>query len=162
MLWVAGERKRACQCYPTIIWLVWRYLVSIYWALMRSIFTRGPAYLKPCYRPCVCPDKVTQMSLTVGATCLYPSPIASQADADQFTACSTVTGDITIATSVIGSIKLDGPKVITECLPASNCSGLTSLGGSTLETIGADFNLQGINNLTTIEFSMLEAVQNLI
>ncbi len=106
--------------------------------------------------------------ITAGATCLYPPPIASQADADQFSVCPTVTGDITIATNVAGNIKIDGPKVIegnlisAQCLPASNCSGMKSLSSSTLQTINADFSLQGIENLTSIDFPALETVQNLI
>lgn len=102
------------------------------------------------------------------ATCLYPPPIASQADADQFTACSTVTGDISIATNVVGNIKIDGPKVITgnlfsaQCLAASNCTGMKSLSSSTIQTINKDFHLQGIQNLTSIDFPALTTVQTIV
>jgi len=79
-----------------------------------------------------------------------------------------VTGDITIATNVVGNIKIDGPIVITgnlisaQCLAASNCTGLNSLSSPTLQTINEDFSLQGIKNLTNIDFPVLETVHNLI
>jgi hypothetical protein len=97
--------------------------------------------------------------MIAGATCLYSPPIASQADADQFTICPTVTGDITIATDVVGNIKIDGPKVIAGNLVSAQCLPPLSLDAGLGNATGGTIHMEGMSalqNLTGLTFTQID------
>ena len=87
--------------------------------------------------------------------------IASQEDADTISSCSTITGDLVLATNSAGSIALDGVQVIEGsftselCSSGSSCSGLASLSSSTLTSVSYGVTLQSFSSLTNINFPQL-------
>ena len=103
----------------------------------------------------ICEDIVAATASCSSAT------ITSQGDADTISSCSTITGDLVLATNSAGSIALDGVQVIEgsftsePCSSGSSCSGLVSLSSSTLTSVSHGVTLQSFSNLTTISFPQL-------
>ncbi len=94
-----------------------------------------------------------------GGSTILGISIGSQADADDLRlACPTVTGDITIATSVASAINLDGLVVLTGQISSSG-SDITALSSSTL-TGAAKFDLANQTGLQNISFPQLALVQS--
>ena len=98
----------------------------------------------------------------VAATVLCSSvTITSQEDADTISSCSTITGNLVLATNSAGSIALDGVQVIEGsftselCSSGSSCSGLASLSSSTLTSVSYGVTLQSFSSLTNIDLPQL-------
>lgn len=94
--------------------------------------------------------------------CNGPSTtIANSGDAGGLASCTTYKGDVTIATQAAQSIALDGVKEITGDLVAKDATNLTGLSGSSLQTIGGKFNLNGLTILSNLNFPELSTVQTI-
>jgi hypothetical protein len=70
----------------------------------------------------------------------------------------TVTGDILISSTAAGTINIDGPEQITGNLICENAGQLTSLGSSSIGTIGEQFLLNNLTLLSTLAFTDLTTV----
>jgi hypothetical protein len=103
----------------------------------------------------------------VSANC-SSATITSQGDADRFRACATITGGVTIASSAVGDIRLDGVELIlddfsndvcdTYWCSSGNGTEVTSLSSSTLIDISGGFILQSLPWLNTLSFPRLNRV----
>ncbi|GAB7342070.1 hypothetical protein MBLNU457_g0352t1 [Dothideomycetes sp. NU457] len=87
--------------------------------------------------------------------------IQNNGDASNVARCTTFTGSIAIATGTTGDISLNGLQTIQGSLIANNVTGMTSLSGSTLQTITDSFSLQSLTILTTLNFPQLTNVQTI-
>lgn len=89
--------------------------------------------------------------------------LASQEDANAFSGCSTISGNVVLATNAVGNIVLEGVQVIEGSLSTadcssgttSSCSGLLSLSSSTLSSMSNSLKLQSFSNLLNISFPQL-------
>ena len=111
--------------------------------------------------------------------------IVSQPDADELSACPTITGNDVLATNAAGGINLGGVVSIEGNLTSEecgtqgqndqlgylasepnpyalylnmNCTGLLSLSSSTLTSVSQNISLQGLINITNITFPLLKSV----
>lgn len=89
------------------------------------------------------------------AQCDGPFQIQSQGDADAIRTCSTIEGDVNIASTVAGTLKLNGIQQITGNLFCSNATQLTTLSSDTLGSIGGKFELEELQILSTLQFDSL-------
>jgi aspartate 1-decarboxylase len=87
--------------------------------------------------------------------------INSQADATALASCSTIAGSILISSSASGIISIDGPQQVTGSVTCQNAGGLTSLGSTTIGSIGGAFTLNNLTLLSTLSMSALESVQTI-
>jgi len=87
--------------------------------------------------------------------------INSQADATALASCSTVAGSILVSSAASGIISIDGPQQVTGSLICENAGGLTSLGSTTIGSIGQAFTLQNLTLLSTLSMTALESVQTI-
>ena len=92
------------------------------------------------------------------AQCEGPIEIQNQGDADAIDGCSTIEGDVTIDSSVAGTLTLNGVQQITGNLACSNATQLTSLSADSLATIGGKFELEELQILSTLAFDSLSEV----
>jgi aspartate 1-decarboxylase len=75
--------------------------------------------------------------------------------------CSTIAGSILISSSASGIISIDGPQQVTGSVTCQNAGGLTSLGSTTIGSIGGAFTLNNLTLLSTLSMSALESVQTI-
>jgi hypothetical protein len=100
----------------------------------------------------------TQQDIVLAANSCSSATIISQADAIAISNCSTITGNIVLASNAKGSIALDGVQIIQgslqaePCADSASCSGVVSLSSSTLSTISSGLALQSLSNLINISF----------
>lgn len=87
--------------------------------------------------------------------------INSQADATQYASCSTIDGSVLIGPSAAGVISLDGPEQITGDFICHDAGALTSLGSTTLGSVGGAFDLYNLTLLSTFSFNDLTSVKNI-
>jgi len=83
--------------------------------------------------------------------------IQNSGDATALASCTTFSGSIAIATQGAGDIALNGIKKITGNIFAENNSGVSSLSGDSLESLG-DFSLSNTTAITSINFPKLATV----
>jgi hypothetical protein len=94
--------------------------------------------------------------------CSQPTAtINSQADATQYASCATIHGDLLVGPDASGIISIDGPQQITGNFICHDAGGLTSLGSSTLNSIGSAFDLFNLTLLSTFAFNELQSVKNI-
>lgn len=86
--------------------------------------------------------------------------INSQADAAQFTSCSSISGTVMVSSTASGAITLDGPSTIGD-LVVNNATGLTSLASSTIAQIEGTFSLTDLTLLSNLQFGDLTAVKTI-
>ncbi|KAI5467123.1 hypothetical protein BGZ63DRAFT_335865, partial [Mariannaea sp. PMI_226] len=77
---------------------------------------------------------------------------------NQVISCDVVNADITISDDLAGDVVIDGPKQIKGSFIANNASQLISLTSTTINSITDTFELQGLEKLSTLEFSSLKSV----
>lgn len=87
--------------------------------------------------------------------------INSQADATAFASCSTISGSIVVGSAASGVISIDGPQQITGDLTCENAGGLTSLGSTSIGSIGGAFTLNNLTLLSTLSMSDLTSVKTI-
>lgn len=87
--------------------------------------------------------------------------INSQADATAFASCSTISGSIVVSSAASGVISIDGPQQITGDLTCENAGGLTSLGSTSIGSIGGTFTLNNLTLLSTLSMSDLTSVKTI-
>ncbi|KUJ12113.1 uncharacterized protein LY89DRAFT_222311 [Mollisia scopiformis] len=87
--------------------------------------------------------------------------INSQADATAFASCSTISGSIVVSSAASGVISIDGPQQITGDFTCENAGGLTSLGSTTLGSIGGSFTLNNLTLLSTLSMTDLTSVKTI-
>jgi len=96
-------------------------------------------------------------SCSTSATATIENP----QQATQLSSCSTFSGSIAIATSVVDSIALDGIRKIDGDLTISNNSKIQSFSGSDLEVITGAFTLDEVQVLSTVNFPKLTTVNSI-
>lgn len=84
--------------------------------------------------------------------------IETQTDADGISSCSTVDGDITIKADYSGALDFGSVKKITGNVMCTGGENVTSITGSSLESIGKNFTLSGLTKLTTLSFADLTSI----
>jgi len=87
--------------------------------------------------------------------------INSQADATAFASCSTISGSVVVSSSASGVISIDGPQQITGDLTCENAGGLTTLGSTTIGSIGGAFTLNNLTLLSTLSMTDLTSVKTI-
>lgn len=96
------------------------------------------------------------------AQCDGPSTTVQNSDDTQaLQACSTITGDVHIATNAAGTIALNGVQEITGNLVCENAGQLTALSSDQLETIGGIFGLNNLTILSTLQMDSLTSVNQI-
>jgi hypothetical protein len=107
-------------------------------------------------------DMRADVSVQRSAQCDGPTTtIQSQGDAQALQGCSTIKGDVVIASTVNAGIALNGVQQITGDLTCQNAGQLTELSADQLGTIGGRFNLQNLTILSTLAFSSLNKVNEI-
>lgn len=84
--------------------------------------------------------------------------IASAADATALSSCTTISGDVVVASSASGDIEINGPQQIKGALIVKDAGALTTLGSSTIGTIGGQFLLNNLTILSTLSMTSLASV----
>ncbi|KAJ1707323.1 GPI-anchored cell wall organization protein-domain-containing protein [Aspergillus flavus] len=84
--------------------------------------------------------------------------IENQSDADGYSSCSTLKGDVEISGTYSGDLQLNGVKQISGGLSCDGASNMTGLSASSLNSIGDTFKLTGLTTLTTLSFAALTKV----
>jgi len=102
---------------------------------------------------------IAQSSNTCSAA---TTTIQNAGDATALAACTTFSGSIAIATGTTDNIALDGVKVITGSLIANNVTQISQISAGSLESIGEEFNLNGLTILSTLTFPRLTDVGSII
>ncbi|KAF2086140.1 GPI-anchored cell wall organization protein Ecm33 [Saccharata proteae CBS 121410] len=97
-----------------------------------------------------------QSSCSIAST----TTISQAAEASAFSACSTFSGSIAIATGASGDFAINGVKEITGSLYANNVSQLTSLSGDSLTYI-SNFELHDMTIMATLNFPQLSSVDTI-
>lgn len=100
----------------------------------------------------------TQPSICSQAT----ATITNTAQAQAYTACTTVSGTLVIDSSAVGTIDISGPTEITGDLVAQSAPGLTEISSSTIQSIGGTFNLFNVTGLNFLSFTNLTSVSSLV
>ena len=95
---------------------------------------------------------------TTNSRCNSDAEINAQADADNYATCTSIKGDVLIGSDAANTISLNGPRSITGSFRAANATKLFSIGSTSLESIGGTFELNGIEQLSTLTFSKLTSV----
>lgn len=83
--------------------------------------------------------------------------ISSQADASEISSCTTFNGNIVISPSTSGIISINGPQQITGNLECQDAGGLTSLGSTSIASIGGTFALNNLTLLSTLSMGALKS-----
>jgi hypothetical protein len=105
---------------------------------------------------------ITGVAAQTSTICSQPTAtINSQADASQYTACSTISGSVVIGSGATGDITLDGPSTIGGDLTMVNATGVTSFSSSTIGQIKGTFHLEDLTILSTLQFNLLTAVKSI-
>ncbi|EFX01063.1 GPI-anchored cell wall organization protein ecm33 [Grosmannia clavigera kw1407] len=98
-------------------------------------------------------------AVSAAANCTQTTfTINSQADFDEISSCTTLTGDVTIGTSTDVSIDLSGPKAIKGDLTLLNNKLISTLKSSSLQSVSGAFHLQNLTTLSTLSFTTLTSV----
>ncbi|KAL2812824.1 GPI-anchored cell wall organization protein-domain-containing protein [Aspergillus granulosus] len=84
--------------------------------------------------------------------------IRSQSDLDSYNTCEDLDGDVEIASSVGGTLVLNGVQRIRGSLTSSGAANITTFSAPLLETIDDEFHLEGLTQLTSLEFAELTSV----
>ncbi|KAL4889055.1 GPI-anchored cell wall organization protein-domain-containing protein [Aspergillus ambiguus] len=87
--------------------------------------------------------------------------IENQSDADGYASCKTVKGNIEVNEHYSGDLNLNGIQEIDGSLTVDGAVNMTSLTGSSLESISSTFKLNGLTTLTTLSFGSLTSVDKL-
>lgn len=96
------------------------------------------------------------------SVCSQPTAtINSQADASALASCSTFQGNIVVGPGASGIISIDGPQQITGNLVCEDAGGLTSLGSTTIGSIGGAFNLNNLTLLSTLSMGALKSASTI-
>jgi hypothetical protein len=99
---------------------------------------------------------------TALAQCDGPTTtIQSQGDASALSGCSTIKGDVIIASTANAAIAINGVQQITGDLSCQNAGQLTELSADQLGTIGGRFLLENLTILSTLAFSSLNNVNEI-
>jgi len=99
---------------------------------------------------------------TALAQCDGPTTtIQSQGDAQALQGCSTIKGDVVIASTAQAQIALNGVQQITGDLTCQNAGQLTEISADQLGTIGGRFYLNNLTILSTLAFSSLNNVNEI-
>ncbi|KAG9244049.1 hypothetical protein BJ878DRAFT_87353 [Calycina marina] len=85
--------------------------------------------------------------------------IAAQADFAQYTDCASLKS--LVITSGDAEIDISGPTIITGDLTATNNSVMNSLTSTSLASIGGTFTLDGLTQLSTLQFDVLTTVDSI-
>lgn len=99
---------------------------------------------------------------TALAQCGGPSiTIQNQGDAEALASCSTIKGDVIIASTASAAIVLNGVQQITGDLSCENAGQLTELSADQLGTIGGRFLLRNLTILSTLAFTSIRDVNQI-
>ncbi|KAL7901708.1 GPI-anchored cell wall organization protein [Trichoderma sp. SZMC 28014] len=109
--------------------------------LLSALLVAGSASLVSAVTTCTKDIKVTQ-----------PTPIIS---------CEVVDASITVDSSVAGALSLEGPVNITGDIIISNASQLISISSSTIQNIKGNFELSGLDLLSTLNMAALKSLNQL-
>ncbi|KAM0524047.1 hypothetical protein ACHAPE_001302 [Trichoderma viride] len=109
--------------------------------LLSALLVAGSASVVSAATTCTKDIKVTQ-----------PTPIIS---------CDVVDASITVDASVAGGLSIEGPKTITGDLIITNASQLISISSSTLQSIEGNFDLQGLDLLSSLNMAALKSLNKL-
>lgn len=85
--------------------------------------------------------------------------IASQADADSLSNCSTISSNVVIQSNDLTQITLNGIEIIQGNLTTSSCNSLQNISAPILAQIAENFTLSSLPRLTSLEFPLLDNVQ---
>lgn len=77
---------------------------------------------------------------------------------DATLSCDTITGSVTVDSSLAGSLNISGPKKITGDLTIKNATNLISITSTTITQIGGSFTLEDLNQVQSIRFSSLDSI----
>ncbi|KAL6904919.1 GPI-anchored cell wall organization protein [Trichoderma evansii] len=106
-----------------------------------AVLAAGSASVVSAVTTCTKDIKVTQ-----------PTPVI---------ACDVVDASITIDASVAGGLSLEGPKAITGDLIINNATQLISISSSTIQSIQGNFELQGLELLSSVNMAALKTLNKL-
>ncbi|KAL5342527.1 GPI-anchored cell wall organization protein-domain-containing protein [Aspergillus crustosus] len=84
--------------------------------------------------------------------------IRSQSDLDSYNTCTSLDGDVELATGLVGTITINGVERIKGALTSNGASNISGLLAPNLETIDDSFHLEGLTGLTSLEFPQLTKV----
>lgn len=87
-----------------------------------------------------------------------PTTIRSPGDAAAIAACTTYSGDITIATDAAGDLAFNTVRRITGDINAKNAPNVTSISGDSLEQVDGTWTLNNLQRLTGLNFPQLTSV----
>lgn len=84
--------------------------------------------------------------------------ISSQGDADGYSSCKKLKGDVEITNEARNSITLNGVEEIEGSFKVQSAGNLTELSAPSLESIGDKFQLDGLTTLSTLSMGSLTSV----
>lgn len=84
--------------------------------------------------------------------------ISSQGDADKYSSCKTLKGDVKISSDASNTISLNGVQEIEGSLIANNATDLSGIQAPQLQSIGDKFELKSLTTLSTLSMDSLTSV----
>lgn len=105
---------------------------------------------------------ITAVAAQSATICSQPTAtINSNADASQYSSCSSISGDVVIGSTASGDIQLNGPETIGGDLTILNATALTSFSSSSIAQIKGTFHAEDLTLLSTLSMSVLTAVKTI-
>lgn len=101
---------------------------------------------------------VAAAPFAAAASCSGPLTIQNSGDASPLAACQTYSGSITIATQAANQVRIDTVQEIDGDLNVVSANNLGSVAADSLTTISGTFKLQGVRQLTEVDFPKLTDV----
>jgi hypothetical protein len=108
-------------------------------------------------------SRLAAQSSTVASICSQPTgTISSQADAQAYTQCETVTGSIVVSPEAGGAIDISGPTKVNGDLICHSAGNLITLSSSSIKSIGGSFDLFNLTTLSTLSFTNLTSATTIL
>ncbi|KAE9377743.1 hypothetical protein N431DRAFT_461328 [Stipitochalara longipes BDJ] len=105
---------------------------------------------------------ITAVAAQSATICSAPTAtINSNADASQYSSCSSISGSVVIGSAASGDIQLNGPQTIGGDLTILNATALTSFSSSSIEQIKGTFHVEALTLLSTLQMNVLTAVKTI-
>ena len=106
-------------------------------------------------------DSIGFLAQSASACSVATATINAQADAAQYTTCSTFAGSFVVGSGATGDLTLDGPASVGGDITILNATALTSFTSHTIGQIGGNFHMEDLTVLSGLNLPLLTAVKTI-